>query len=59
MKYMNMDGYGNDLKLFFNTDLTSIRFIIKLHIFLKIKKLSRESFIKLSLYKTAYFFSIS
>ena len=28
MKYMNMDGYGNDFKLFYNTDLTSIKFII-------------------------------
>ena len=28
MKYMNMDGYGNDFKLFYNTDLTFIKFII-------------------------------
>ena len=28
MKYMNMDGYVNDFKLFYYTDLTSIKFII-------------------------------
>ena len=27
MKYINMDGYGNDSKLFYNTDLTLIKFI--------------------------------
>ena len=25
MKYMKMDGYGNDFKLFYKTDLTSIK----------------------------------
>ena len=25
MKYMKMDGYGNDFKLFYNTDLTFIK----------------------------------
>ena len=25
---MNIDGYGNDFKLFYNTDLTTIKFII-------------------------------
>ena len=28
MKYMNMDDYGNDFKMFCKTDLTSIKFII-------------------------------
>ena len=27
MEYMNMDGYGNDFKLFYNTGLTFIKFI--------------------------------
>ena len=28
IKYINIDGYGNDFKLFYNTDLTTIKFII-------------------------------
>ena len=27
---MNMDGYENNLKLFYNTDLTTIKFIIRI-----------------------------
>ena len=27
MKYINMDGYGNDSKLFYNRDSTFIKFI--------------------------------
>ena len=31
MKYMSIDGYGNDfIKLFYNTDLTSIKLIIRI-----------------------------
>ena len=30
MKYMNMAGYGNDFKLFYNTDLTSIKLNIRI-----------------------------
>ena len=28
IKYMNIDGYGNYFKLFYNTNLTTIKFII-------------------------------
>ena len=38
---MNMDGYGNDFKLFYNTDLTAIKFNITISCLydeLKLKK---------------------
>ena len=28
IKYMNIDGYGNDFKSFHNTDLITIKFIV-------------------------------
>ena len=28
MKYMNKDGYENNFKLFYNTDLTSVKLYI-------------------------------